>query len=325
MPEAAVHETTVAAVVQANAEIDAAKEAKQPRITVVTPDNFDQYVSEKLPAPEIDPEAKGAEELAAIEAKNEEIDHPDEKKKGKLNERFSELTKARKEAEAKAEAARNEAKAAREAAEQAAREAAALKAKYEPVKTEPDPEPQPGQFADVNEYSKALKDWTADQTRREDAAKAEQVRARQEAEKVGQAWQERQKAVKAEIEDYETTIAESAVKVSDQVRDAIVESDVGPQILYHLAKNPEVADRIAGMTVGRALREIGKIEASLEGSKETKAEAKVAVAEVSKAPPPINPLKGANAPVVRLSGSDEVPKNLSYEQWKKLRQSGKIQ
>jgi hypothetical protein len=130
--------------------------------------------------------------------------------------------------------------------------------------------------------------------------------------------------------DYDDTIKNSDVKVSDQVRDAILDSDVGPQILYHIAKNRDVAVKIGEMTVTRALKEIGRLEAQLGGDnkggekKEAKETPKTALAEISKAPAPISPLKGAGAPVVQLSGSDEVPKNMTYEDWKALRKAGKI-
>jgi len=41
--------------------------------------------------------------------------------------------------------------------------------------------------------------------------------------------------------------------VSNEVRDAIFESEVGPRILYHLAENPEIAEQLQGMTLTKAL------------------------------------------------------------------------
>lgn len=333
MPEAGVvtnKETniTVADIVNSQPE----------RVTVVTNDNFDAYVDKQLGVKKESPEEKAAAELAKVEAKkavesdveSELTEHIPKDKKGKLNERFSELTAARKEAEAKAEKAAAEAKANREAKERAEQDAAALRAKYEPPKSEEiGPEPLPTQFTDVNEYAKAIKDWTAENTRKEDAQKANAARVAKEREEIGKAWTERQSAAKKEIPDYEAVIAESSVKVSDQVRDAILESDAGPQILYHLAKNADVAEKLGQMTVGRALKEIGRLEVSLgkpetKDTKEAKSEVKTTVAEISKAPAPITPLKGANAPVSTLRGTDDVPSGMTYEDWKKLYTAGKI-
>lgn len=328
MPEAQVVETTVGKLQQ----------QEPSRITVVTPDNFESYVDDQLGVKKETPEEKAAAELAKVEAEKvarkaaesdveaDVAEHLPKDKKGKLNERFSELTNARKAAEEKAEKAAAEAKSNREARERAEQEAAALKAKYEPVKTEQDPEPLPAQFTDVTEYAKALKEWTVDNTRREDAKKAQVERQTREREEVGKAWTERQNAARKDIPDYDKTISESTVKVSDQVREAIIDSDAGPQILHHLAKNPDVAEKIGQMTVGRALKEIGRLEVSLgkPETKEARAEVKTTVAEISKAPAPITPLRGAGAPVVNLSGTDAVPSTMTYEDWKVLRRAGKI-
>lgn len=312
-----------------------------PRIQVVTPENFDAYVNEKLGVAETPEEME--EELKAEDAakqekadsqKQEKVDAKaeDKPKKGKnheLNQRFSELTEARKAAEKKAEELAAKHKAEREAREKAEADAKALREKYEPPKSdEIGPEPLPSQFTDVNEYSKALKDWTAENVRREDARKAAEERAAQERAKIAQDWQKRQTEAKASIEDYEKVISESDVKVSNEVRDAILESDVGPQLLYHLAKNPEVAEKIGSMTVGRALKELGRLEVKLSGGtaesgpKSEKTE-RNAVAEISKAPPPISPLKaGAGEMMPRVDGDGNF--HGTYEEWKALRKAGKI-
>lgn len=314
--------------------------AERPRITVVDNQSFNAWADEKLGIVKQTPEEQAAAELAVIEADkaskratDEDVaadlgEHVPKDKKGKLNDRFRELTQARKEAEAAAATAAAEAKTAREERASIEAERNALKAKYEPPKADIDlgPEPQPEQFTDPKQYGLALKDWTVEATRREDADKQDNERRVKEAEAIGKAWQTRQDAFAKESADYKETIEASAVKVSDQVRDAIVESDVGPQILFHLAKNPEVAEKIGQMTIAGALRAVGRLEATLGG--EAKPQGKSAsakVAEISKAPAPITPLRGANAIPPSLKGSDAVPATLSYDDWKKMRQAGKIQ
>lgn len=314
-------------------------------VTLVTSENFEAYVDSQMPAkksekteePKADsPEAKAKVELEKVEKEKaerkakeegEEIDHPDKDKKGRLNERFSEITKARKEAEAKAEKAAADAKAARDARDKAEADAKALRDKYEPPKSdELGPEPQPSQFTDVTEYSKALKDWTADKTRKEDAATQAEAARKSELEAVAKSWNERLTKYKADNPEFEKRLSESDVKVSDQVRDAILESEVGPAILDHFSQNPGTAEAIGKLSVQKALREIGKLEVSLAPAKkeEKQPDPKTPIAEISKAPAPITPLKGASQPVVRLSGNDEVPSSMSYEDWKALRQAGKI-
>jgi hypothetical protein len=54
-----------------------------------------------------------------------------------------------------------------------------------------------------------------------------------------------------------------------------------------------------------------------------KTEAKDAGAEISKAPAPITPAQGRMHRWC-LTGNDDVPKNMTYEDWKALRKAGKI-
>ena len=341
MPESQVAaETKVSEIVEANKSF----ETERPnggKITVVTPENFDAYVSDKHPSKPVEVEADGeqggnenVESVSEKDAENKEakpkegdVDGAKVYFKGKwvskhdFGYRLHVQTKA---SEEKAKKASQEAKAAREAKSKAEDDVAALRAKYEAPKTDDlGPEPQPSQFTDINEYKKAIKDWTAESTRREDAQKLADERQTKEREAVAKAWGERQTAVKAKLPDYESVIAASDVKVSDQVRDAIVESEFGPNILYHLAQNPDVADTLGKMTVSKALREIGRLEAKLSDTKEDKVESRSAVAEISRAPAPISPLRGANAPVTNKVDSNGEFYG-TYDEFKKLRQSGKI-
>lgn len=315
------------------AEETAAVPAKQSRITVVDESNFNQYVDEKTG---VDPEAEGKAELARVEEEKDakdaeqraesdpthDIPEVPKSKKEKINERFSELTSKRKAAEELATKREAEAKTIREERDRIQEERDALKAKYEPPK--PDvitEEPQPTQFRDAVEYGKALKDWTADNTRRELAAEQKKVADEKQAAEVRKSWDTRLTATKTELPDYAEMVGASEVKVSDQVRDAIMESEVGPKILYHLAKHPEEADRIGELTVGKALIALGKLEERLGGAAQT---SKTSVAEISKAPPPITPLKNGTAAVGILRGSDEVPAGMNYDEWKKRYLAGKI-
>lgn len=343
MPEAAVHEINMSDVVKANAVLDA-KGARSDAV-VLTGENFEKFVDKALakpgaepePAAAETPEAKAAEELKKVEAEKaarkakdaaetEEIDHPDKTAKGKLNERFSDLTAKRKAAEAKAE---TEAKAAREARDRAdtlQQERDALRAKYEPPK--PDdlgPEPLPAQFTDVVEYGKALKDWTAESVRREDAKKQSEARANQERAEQVKAWDEREAEVIKEVPDYAEKKAKSEIKVSDELHQALLESDQGPRIANYLMDHPEEAARIGKMTVYAMQRRVGQLEATVGKSPSAAAPQKEpSRAQISGAPPPISPLGTGGAPVVRLTGAQDVPKNWTYEDYKKARQAGQI-
>ena len=255
-------------------------------------------------------ETQSEPEEAEAEAKQE----GERKQNPKLERRFSEITKQREEA-------RKEAQREREAREALEQRLAALESQRQPQKMAEavDQEPQPSQFSDAFEYAKALAEYTADKRiadmKREEAAAKEA----EERQKVIQTWAKKVESAKATLPDFDDIVASSDVVVNDDIRDAILESDVGPQILYHLAENDEVARKIAGLSPKAALREIGKLEARFEA----KPEEKPAPVVKSKAPAPIQPIRGGkNIPDVPM-GSDGVFYGTAA-QWKELRRAGKI-
>jgi len=252
-------------------------------------------------------EADGSEPEAKEEAKQEE-----RKQNPKLERRFSEITKQREEA-------RKEAQREREAREALEKRLSELEAKAQPKAVVADEEPQPSQFQDAFEYAKALAEYTADK-RIEEMKKAEaEAKANEERQKVIDSWAKRVETAKAELPDFDEMVASSSVTVSDAIRDSILESDVGPKILYHLAENEELAQKIAGMSERAALREIGKLEARFERTQE--AEAKPVTR--SKAPPPVQPIK-ATAGVADMPLDSDGKFYGSYAQWKAMRKQGKI-
>ena len=247
------------------------------------------------------------------EASDDATATEDRKQNPKLERRFSEITKQR-------ETARAEAQREREAREVLEAKVRDLEAKATP-KAEPaaDQEPMPEQFTDMYEYAKALTDYRVDQRMNEEKQKEVQARAAAERDKVINVWADRVKAAKSEIPDFDDMVGSADVTVSNEVRDAIFESEVGPRILYHLAENPEIATKLQGMTLTSALRHIGRLEAQFE---KTEPQIKPVVGK-SKAPSPINPIRSAaNGRDVNLTGDGEF--HGSYQAWKAARLGGRI-
>ena len=289
------------------------KEASQ----VLTSENSAEFYANRLglaDQPEVEAvQAEPTEEMERSEPESE-VKEQEEKPKAnpKLERRFSEITKQREEA-------RKEAQQERSAREALEARLAVLERQPAPQAPKVDEEPQPSQFNDAFEYAKALAEYTADQRigemRRQDA----EAKEAQERQKVIETWASKVQAAKASMPDFDDIVASSDVVVNDDIRDAILESDVGPQILYHLAENDDVAKRIAGLTPKQALREIGKLEARFE-VKETAPEPKPITR--SKAPAPINPLRGSNPADVPLSANGEW--HGTFQAWKEARKAGKI-
>ena len=289
--------------------------------SIVTSENLAEYNADKLGlASESSPTAadtvdeKSSSEPAADKGQSEpglaedEATGTEEKKQNpKLEKRFSELTKQRKEAEAKVKELEDR--------------LAARESFKEPTKEpEPNQKPTPDNFKDAFEYAEALADWSANQALERREQEVKQKEAETQKQKVIATWQQKLEATKAELPDYEVMVSSSAMSVNDTVRDAIIESDVGPRILYELASNDELAEKLSTMTTASALKIIGKLEAQFEKTEEpVKAERK-SVAAKSNAPEPIRPLRSTGGVAdVALNGEQ-----LSFQQWKAGRLAGKI-
>ena len=302
--------------------------------SVVTSANAEEFYANRLGLAEEAPVEAVVEETAEpAEEANDQSEQPTEeietkateekKQNPKLEKRFSELTKQREEA-------RKEAQREREA-----REALENRLKELEVKVNPQPveqvnaKPSPSQFNDAFEYAEALAEWSAEQAilNREKAETERKVQ--EERSKVIKSWNERLETVKADLPDYDEMIASASdITVSDEIRDAMLESEQGPRILYHLAENPELAEKLNSMSKVSALREIGKLEARFEAKEtpketpKTEAETKPSVAK-SKAPAPISPIKTSSAVADVGVGSDGEFHG-TYQQWRESRKAGKI-
>jgi len=293
------------------------KEAGQ----VLTSENAADFYSNRLGLADNSqtPEAETSEpveEAEQSEPSEEKEAKPTEERKQnpKLEKRFSEITKQR-------EQARQEAQQEREARQKLEAEIAAIRQQQQPQQAKnADEKPQPSQFTDAFEYAEALADWSAEQALVRRDKEDLQRRADEAQQKVISSWANKVAAAKAEIPDFDDMVASSGVAVSDPIRDAILESDVGPQILYHLAKEDDLAKKIASMSPYAALREIGKLEAKFEKQPETKASNPVGK---SKAPPPISPIRNAgNANNVEIGSDGQF--HGSYQAWKTARKAGRI-
>jgi hypothetical protein len=295
------------------------KEAGQ----VLTSENAaDFYFSKMGIAPKSEPVAEVEETPSepveenreSVSEEEKEAKPTEERKQNpKLEKRFTDITRQREEA-------RKEAQTEREARAKLEEEVKALRQQSAPKATNVDAKPQPNQFEDAFEYAEALAEWSTEQAlvRRDQEEKDRRVD--EERQKVIQTWASKVTAAKADLPDFDDMVASSDVIVPDHVRDAILESEVGPRILYELADNAELAKKITGMSLSASLREIGRLEARFESKTETKPSNPVGK---SKAPPPINPIRATgNAMGVQIDANGAF--HGTYQAWKEARKAGKI-
>ena len=290
---------------------------------VVTSENLAEFHAQKLglaadaPTEAVDAEpvveqAQSEPEPEVGEETQAEAEDKPKKQNQKLEKRFSELSKAR-------DAAKQEAANERQQREALEARLRALEQQPQQQQTVSNDEPMPENYSDAFEYAKDLAKFEARRMIEAEKQQVEQAKAAERQNEVIKTWTERVQKAKAEMPDYDQMVASSDVAIHDVLRDAIIESDVGPKILYHLAENEEYAKKVAGMPLPQALKELGKLEARYSDSPEEKSPA----VRTSKAPPPINPIRGATNMVdVPISSNGEFTGTPA--QWRALRQAGKI-
>jgi len=291
---------------------------------VVTSDNLAEWTANKLglaseeapvaaeaveETPDSEPTIKAeAESESEAEDEAQVTDKP--KQNPKLEKRFSELTKRAKQAEAE-----------KQALEARLQE---LEGRQAPAPVQVDPvseKPQASQFNDAFEYAEALAEWSAEKALEQRDIQEQQRKVDEQRNEVIKSWSAKLEAAKADLPDFDDMVASSNVQVRDEVRDAILESDVGPQILYHLASDDDYANKLAAMPTNKALKELGKLEVQFE-RKEAPIEKSEPVAR-SKAPAPIKPITaGKGTSDVLIDGNGAF--HGTYAQWKAARQAKRI-
>jgi hypothetical protein len=279
---------------------------------ILTSSNAAEFYAERLGLAEqdeteaVNPEPEEVEEQSKPEAKEEANDTEVDKPKDKLNKRFEKVSRRAEEAEARSRELENRIKEyeARNAPEQAQ---VSLEGK-----------PDVSQFNDIQEFEKALIDWSTENALKQRDIQEAQSKLQAEQEKIGKSWAKKLEQAKTEIKDFDDVVQSANTVVSDEIRDSILESEVGPQILYHLASNEDFAQSLTEMPLRKALIELGKLEVRFERKEEPKA-----TVTRSKAPSPISPLTGGKAGADVLVDTDGQFHG-TFAQYKAARQAGRL-
>lgn len=238
---------------------------------------------EKAPvAEEVAQETASAEVKPEAESPPKEPDPAQETKRALrgVQKRIDELTKARYEAEERG----------RQEADQWRQQAEAYRAKLEEIQANK-PIPTSDQFQDYEKYLQALATHQASQVteariQQERQAAAEWQRSQFEAQQRAQAQAQYQATIQTKVDDAVkkfpdfidvVTSPELPGMQGTPAFGAILESDMGAEVMYHLGQNPLKAHQIVSLSPLGQVREIGKIEAALASGK-----------SVSNAPPPVS-------------------------------------
>lgn len=86
---------------------------------------------------------------------------------------------------------------------------------------------------------------------------------------AAEAYQARVEAKAGKYPDYHAVTTNPNLAISPAMAEVIMDSDLGPDLAYHLGKNPAEAARIAALNPISQVRELGKIEAAIAAPKTT--------------------------------------------------------
>jgi hypothetical protein len=180
------------------------------------------------------------------------------------------------------------------------------------------PKPDRRQFNDDSSYMEALTDFKLNE-RLPEVQRQATVHAQQSS--AEQSFRAKEAQVRQEIPDYDEVIAENAdIPIKHQaVLDAIVTSDLGPNLRYYLASHPDEANALNNMSSGTAARTIGRLELKLET--ELASKKKVEPKKQSQAPAPVKPVNAGGTTTGELDFNDA---KAPIDDWMKKRREQKF-
>jgi hypothetical protein len=292
-------------------------------IQVTTGADIETLIRETGEAQAKPEEQKPPEAAEPADTESEETGtHPDDPKR--FAKRMAEKHAAMKDAEEFAELQYKERRAAERRAEELENRLKTLESKAQPAPEEVK-KPLPTDFKDAFEYAEALAKWSADEAIKAERKRQEDKTRQDEQERLNREFTERIQKAKAEIEDFDEVLSQADQIVPPHIQQLIVESDDGPRVAYHFARNPKELERVARLSPVRALAEIGKIEASFSGKVVTMTESPTVATEkpanVSKAPKPIEPISGSEAGNQKDPSQMSTKEYLAYAREQRKRQS----
>ena len=160
-----------------------------------------------------------------------------------------------------------------------------------------DVEVTPDNFASTEEYVEALAEKKAEELVRQRDQNKQAVT-------IETTFRDKEDDAREKYADYEK-VAYTA-PISDLMAEVIKASDIGPDLAYHLGKNPEEAERISALPPLLQAKEIGKLEVKIMNQPAEKVKA-------SNAPAPIKPI-GSHG---KTDSSD--PSKMSMEEYHAFR------
>lgn len=178
-------------------------------------------------------------------------------------------------------------------------------------------------FPTLEAYQEALTDWKINEREAAKQADAEKREAEAAAAKLQTDWQTSEQAARTAHPDYDDIVQSVRAPEGPGVpamRQAMLEDELGAEILYYLAGHPDEMKKIAGMPLASAAKEIGKLAVRLAPPPASDS-GKPKPQHVSGAPRPPAPLSRPSAGTTKKDILDEDFARSDFKGWSKLREA----
>jgi len=149
-------------------------------------------------------------------------------------------------------------------------------------------EPDLDNYEDTKSWMRDWNRWDRKQEKEREVTQSRKEADTEEAAKIRRNFSRQQNRFEETHPDYfDAMDTIKTFELPPYIQEAVMTSDIGAELSYHLASNHEELERILDMTPSAAVRALGRLEVKLEKQPEPKK-------EETKLPAPIKPLKGGS-------------------------------
>ncbi len=161
-----------------------------------------------------------------------------------------------------------------------------------------DPRPSFDSYDSVEQFEKDIEAWSRRQAQREAQATQQEKQSGPSVEEQEAIDRIQNAAIEASdrYPDFEDVVYDPSLPLSTEMIRAAADTESVADVLYHLGKNPQEAQRLSQLNGTSLIREMGRLEARLEANNGSGADAASQGGEQpTSAPEPIQPVKGNRA------------------------------
>lgn len=179
--------------------------------------------------------------------------------------------------------------------------------------------PRLHQFDTTEEYAEALTEYKLQKFEQQkfeqqQTQNAHKAAMRAEGQKIYETWMGRVEQARTRYEDFADVEAQlENIQIPLHLQQALSVSEVGPDIVYEVVKNPQLVEQIAKSPMAIQLMLLGQVEGTIKARLASRQDQDTHNPTVSRAPAPIQPVKGQST---RTEKSPDDMSQAEFEAWR---------